>query len=452
MSQVYPLSRPSWMKVLLSRPYTLAVVVLCAILVVPICLRRQSDLVNVFIPAAKRLTQGDDVFQQGFVYPPINAWILLPLANLPPLSARMLWLAVNGAALMVLVWGAWRLSGGVRLEGRPAAERREHLIFGLGLLIAVYYLLDALTSQQSDLIIAALVMLGCQALVCRRDVRAGVLFGLAAGLKCTPLLWAGYLVWRRKWAAACVVVAVAIGVNLLPDLTHPSTLSRSRLEEWGRRYLVPMADSGHDLGTWASAINCNHSLSGLTNRLETWSYIWRDGRMVGLGRSERVDPLMLKAAALGGMMLCVLAALICSWQGRRAKDASRSDRDTAVRSPEALEFSLVLILMLMLSPHSSKPHFCTLFLPAFCLARTALVGRSRLLLGLVLACVTCGLVSNKDLVGGRVYDWVIWHGSITLSALLLHAGCCVALVRSRRAGVNEDVKAFDVPASPREAA
>ncbi len=444
MSRELSLSGRSWVNALLARPYTLAIVVLCAILVVPLSLRRQSDLVNVFIPAAQRLAHGDDVFQQGFVYPPVNAWILLPLANLPPLAARTLWLAVNGAALMVLVWGAWTLSGGVRLEGGPPAERREHLIFGLGLLVALYYLLDALTSQQSDLIVAALVMLGCQALVRRREVGAGVLFGLAAGLKCTPLLWAGYLVWRKKWAGAVVVVAVAIGVNLLPDLTHPSTLSRTRLEEWGRRYLVPMADSGHDLGTWASAINCNHSLSGLTNRLLTWRYIWSDGRMVGLGRSERVDPVTLKATALGAMMLCVLAALICSWRGR--------SKDSASPSPEVLEFSLVLILMLLLSPQSSKPHFCTLFLPAFCLARAALVGRSRLLLGLVLASVTCGLVSNKDLVGGRVYDWVIWHGSITLSALLLQAGCCLVLFRSRRAARSEDARNSDLRSGLHQAA
>ena len=32
-----------------------------------------------------------------------------------------------------------------------------------------------------------------------------------------------------------------------------------------------------------------------------------------------------------------------------------------------LEFSLVFILMMLLSPQSSKPHFCTLLLPAFCL-------------------------------------------------------------------------------------
>ena len=171
-------ARRSWRKRLTSHPYTTAILVVLAVLVVPVVRRHQSDFASVYLPAAERLARGQDIYQQGYVYPPVDAWAVLPFTVLSPGAARVLWLALNGAALVILVWGAWRLSGGSRLEGSPGAPWREHLIFGLGMLSAFAYLVDALTSQQSDLLVAALAILGCQALASRgarrrADVRAG---------------------------------------------------------------------------------------------------------------------------------------------------------------------------------------------------------------------------------------------------------------------------------------
>jgi hypothetical protein len=424
---------------ILLRPYSLATMALFIVLLVPVCVRRQSDLINVYLPAAHRLERGEELFQQGYFYPPAFAWTTCPLAHVPPLAARVFFLALSTLSLVVLIRGAWQLSGGLP-DCNPALEKREHLTFILGLLVAIYYAIDVMTTQQNDLIVAAIVMLGCQALLSGRDWKSGTLFGLAAGLKCTPLLFAPYLAWRRKWLATILVVVTAIGVNLLPDLTHPSATSRCRLVDWVRFFLAPMADKKYDIGTWGSAIQCNHSLPGVTNRWLTWEMVKQDGKAIAVVRSDRAAPETLKVAALGSILLCVLAALI--FTRRNVIDG------TIAPSAAALEFSMVLILMLLMSPQSSKPHFCTLFLPGFCLARAALVGRSRLLLGVVLGSVVCGLLSNKDLVGARIYDWVVWHGSITLSAVLLFAGCCIALATLRGKVQHE----WEAPLLPRQAA
>src|SRR5260370_19242854 len=201
-----------------------------------------------------------------------------------------------------------------------------------------------------------------------------------------------------------------------------------RIEDWGRRFQAQMADSELDLAAWASAILHNHALAGVSNRWLTWESTWRQGKTEVAARADRVGPNTFKVVGLGSMLLFFTAAWLCSWKGGRRPGFALFNSEKTAPSPAALEYSLVLILMLLLCPQSSKPHFCTLLLPGFCLARAALSWPNRHLQILVLLIVACGLVSNKDLVGGRVYDWALWHGSVTLSARLLHAGCCVARI------------------------
>ena len=93
---------------------------------------------------------------------------------------------------------------------------------------------------------------------------------------------------------------------------------------------------------------------------------------------------------------------------------------------------MVLILMVLLSPHSSKPHFCTLLLPGFCVARAALNWPNRGLLALLLAALACAAVSNADLVGEWLYSWGKWYGSLAWCALLLYVGSCGVLLRRNR--------------------
>ncbi|MFO0843965.1 MAG: hypothetical protein U0797_16465 [Gemmataceae bacterium] len=137
---------------------------------------------------------------------------------------------------------------------------------------------------------------------------------------------------------------------------------------------------------------------------------------------DRAGGATVKAVALGAMLSFVLLTLGCSLR-RRDGDAP---------SAEAFEFGLVLILMLLLCPQSSKPHFCTLLLPALCVARAAVTWPSRSLWAVAALAVACGLAVNKDLVTGRVYNWLVWYGAITLSAALLHLGCCLGLLRARQ--------------------
>jgi hypothetical protein len=399
-------------------------------MVVPFCLKNNSDWSLVYIPSADRLVRGEDIYQGAFVYPPINAWLAIPFAYIPNIPGRLIWLSINLIGLIVLIRSAWKLSGGSRLDGDPPVARREHGIFAIGLLCGGAYILDSLTTQQTDLVVAAIVLVGCRALVGGRPLRAGLLFGLAAGLKCTPLLWAPYLLWRRQWAAAIAVPLVAIAMNLVPELTHPSPGSSSRLEQWVQRYLTPMSNEKHDIGVWATAINFNHSVNGVVNRMLVWERVWVDGTETMAPVVDRASPATLRLVAGGILLFFLVIAVASAWRAR-TRLANGANANSEAPSIETLEFCLVLLLMVLMSPHSSKPHFCTLVLPGFCLARLALVRRDWLLWAIVIGAAACGLVINKDLVGKPVYSWLKWYGCVTWGAVLLFLGCCWALIQKR---------------------
>lgn len=428
---------------ILNRPYSLLGLVLLVVLAIPSYVRMPHDWETVYVPAAARLIRGEDIFQEQFVYPPVNAWLPIPFVGLPRMPSRALWYAVNMTALAVLLLGAWKLSGGRRLEGMPGVPWREHAIFWLGLGCGIASCFDVITNQQTDLIVAALVILGCGAMMRGHDLRAALWFGAAAAMKCTPLLWAGYLAWRKRWIAALLVVVVAVGVNLAPDLTHPTGAGSTRFGEWTRLFLLPMAERKHDFGAWHCGIGGNQSIAGLWHRWLLYDTVWEGNNLEGVPGLTRVAPETLKAVTWGSMLLLLGAGLACSWRASRrpstSADAPQHPRWRSGSDPRtSLEFGMMLILMVLLSPHSSKPHFCTLLLPGFCVARAALHWPNRRLLALLIAALMLSLISNQDLVGEWLYSWTKWYGSLAGCALLLYAASCRALLGGGRKASSQD--------------
>ena len=409
------------MQVLRSRPYTLLFLLLCIALAAPFVLRKVSEWDDVYIRAANHLCAGQTIYDphDGYAYPPFMAFLSIPFTYLPPLGSRAVFYLVNVLCLAVMVRSAWRVAGGGELEGAAATDKREHVIFLLGLACAFRYSFDALAHQQTDLIVGALVLGGCFLLQRARAWSAATCFGLAAAMKCTPLLWALYLVWRRQGRAAAWLLAVACGANLLPDLVNPSPHGGPWVGHWLAHYLLPMGGGEYLPGTWHSAILYNQSLSGLGQRFLVldWSTM-----LESVVRANPPGQGTVKALIYGGEFALLL---FCGWAlGWRSHGES-------VPLRPAVEYSVVIAMMLLLSPMSSKPHFCTLLLPAFCLARLGVMTRDRLQLGLVVAAIVVGTLSIRGLVGVEFSTFMLWCGAVTWSTLLLLAGCVVALCRLR---------------------
>ncbi|HEY2784027.1 MAG TPA: glycosyltransferase family 87 protein [Fimbriiglobus sp.] len=398
--------------------YFLALAVALLSMAVPFFFgRKHSEWHSVFVAAGSNLLAGNDIFtiETGYTYPPFQALLASPFFRMPVGLAAFVWYAVNAFSLVWLLRSAWRLSGGGRLDGEPPAGWREEAVCFLGLSVGGCFLFHAIAHQQTDIIVSALAVGGCEFLSRGRGKTAGVLIGLAAAMKCTPLLFAPYLILKRRFAAAACLLAAAVGVNFLPDLVSRPADGGTWLGRWYTFYLAPMARPDYAPGIWASDVIYNQSLSGAAGRWTRTTWHLVGSTVVTREVPPVLDPVNTKRLILlVSVGLCGLAVIA----GMRRRESD----NPAVPPRIALECGIVFALMLLLSPMSSIPHSITMLLPGFVMARMTVIGRSRVsavILGLM---IVTALTSNKDLLGPKLYTLGLWYGGVMGLAAAAFAG------------------------------
>jgi hypothetical protein len=404
----------------LRNPYFWAMAALLLVLAIPFCTRRDSEWDGVYVSAATRFLAGQDLYggADGYVYPPFMAMLACPFTALPPIVSRAIFFAICGACLVWMLRSAWRIAGGRDFAHSASWTRSEHAVLFLGLGCGFCYALHCFAHQQTDVVIAALVLGGAVALQTDRPLRAAAMLGLAAGMKCTALLWLPYLLLRRKWSAAACLLAVAVSVNLLPDLVRAEPAGRTWAGAWASRFLPMFSNRDYVPGTWASDVLFNQSLAGGAHRL-----------VRAAGGGTIVSPLASKGLLLGVELGLMAVATILFLRRPRLDPAATPDEASWAGG----EYGVLVILMVLLSPMSSIPHFCTLILPGFWLARRAIVDGSRTAWVCAGLAVLAALFSNKDLVGGRLYTLGLSDGVVTWNAALLLAGIGFAMLETTRA-------------------
>jgi hypothetical protein len=395
-------------------------VLLLSTLATYLCLRQDNEWERVFVPAAARLWTGDDLYSADgrYQYPPFTAWLTLPWVGLSHGASRIAFVAVSLICTVSLLGCAWCLTG-VGTRARPAAR----WAVAAGSCCGLFYLFNCLVHQQTDVVIAALLIGGCLALQVGRPIAAATGFGLATAMKCTPLLFAPYLVWRGRPLAAAWLVVVALGVNFLPDLVSHPREGGTWLGAFAGRLLSPLGRADHVPGSWGqwSEVLYNQSLAGAAQRWSLTVPQWDADRVRIVDNGSSVAPGSIRMALLA--VEAVLLLLAASLVGRHFRASADPDRET-------LEYGIVLCLMLLLSPMSSAAHFCTLLLPGMGLARRFVVSRDRILLVLLAAALSAAVLSNKDLIGQKFYTMALWGGCVMFNTLFLLVASLRELSRS----------------------
>jgi alpha-1,2-mannosyltransferase len=186
----------------------------------------------------------DPVYGYPFTYAPFAALVMAPLALLPGWMAAALWTGASAGCLAATV-------AMVRQSlGRPASGVFVSATCALALAFEPVW--QNYVFGQINLIL----MLALLTDVIRPDRRtAGILIGLAAGIKLTPLVFVVLLVLIGRRAAATRAMTTFVGTVLLGLAATPGATAY-----WGERLVDPTRVGPPSLAH-------NQSLSGVLTRL-----------------------------------------------------------------------------------------------------------------------------------------------------------------------------------------
>ncbi|WP_432560557.1 glycosyltransferase family 87 protein [Granulicoccus sp. GXG6511] len=248
---------------------------------------RTEDL-WVYREAALYLLEGRDFYQLEdafpYIYPPIAAVLAIPLALVPWWTAQLLWTMLNVAIIVAVlrhlrIGAPWVVSFGATVTILFVRPVTSTLHMGqLGVLLLGLVVLDAVDGPR--------LFRGGD----RRVVPAGVLTGIATGLKLTPAVFIVHYFLTRRFRQGFVALGTFLATVVVGLIVSPA---------FSPGYWLRLA--GGDSGA-------NPDAYGWINNISVLSAVYRFtdvttvGTIVGLGTSA----------------LLVLAALVAAWLSRRA--------------------------------------------------------------------------------------------------------------------------------------
>lgn len=333
---------------------------------------------EVYWTAGARTTAGESLYRPEdghyqFKYLPGFAVAMAPVSILPLSTAKLAWFGFSVACLV----GVIALS--VALV--PAPTWRRSAIAALTVVAMAKFAGHELILGQVNLLFGVICLFGLVALVKRRDLAAGLCFGLAAIVKPYAVVFLVYLLLIRRWRAALAGVGGVLIALAVPVPVYGIAGTAELLSDW-----------------WRTAFETSAPL--LTNADATSAFAMY-AKWIGWGP-------VAAASAVVTLGVCALALL---WViARRA----------AVASAEVLETALVLTLIPLATPQGwDYALLLSTPLVAILIDRTRTMPRAdRLVTVLALALVAFSLY---DVMGRAAYRAFMGLSAITVCYLALIA-------------------------------
>ncbi|GGU32946.1 hypothetical protein GCM10010178_26600 [Lentzea flava] len=229
-----------------------------------------------------------------FTYPPVAAVLFSGLALLPVWAANPLVVIVSFLCLSAVCFLVIR-----------QLTRRANVVWTVAAVVSVAALaLEPVQSTfhfgQINLLLMALVVVDCLAVTDRRW--RGVLVGVAASIKLTPLIFVLYFLLRKDWRAALTTVTTFAGLAAAGFVLAPGDST----EYWFHALLDPSRVGG-------LAYMTNQSLRGVLHRInpgqpaETLLWLLLSAVVVVLAvvaaRRARNDVVALTAIGTAGLLV-----------------------------------------------------------------------------------------------------------------------------------------------------
>ena len=298
-----------------------------------------NDFTLAYYPAGQAVLDGRDALAAvlkggGFVNLPAMAWLFAPLALLSQVNAIALFTLVGIAATVA----GWSLLA----EAADLDTKRAGLLFMLFAANGpIFYSIRMGNTSHVVLLILVLAMLLLRS---GRQLLAGALIGLAGIIKLPLLLLPAYFALRGRWRVAFGSGAVVGSVVVLSVVLFDWQL----LVQWYERCVEPFAE--HPMAAYnvqsihAALLRFNSGLDAV--------HLWEPQPLSSWAATTSMVLTFLLLTAAG---VAVAKGRIWAKSSRLAHAGHRADE---------LEFLLMLVLALLLSPMSWVHYYCWLLIPA----------------------------------------------------------------------------------------
>jgi Glycosyltransferase family 87 len=363
----------------------------------------------------KHVLAGDEIFflrsgKYDFMYPPSCALFLATASLLGQAGLILLLVAINSAAWFSSARVAAILANGHRFVNNV-------WLCLIPSLLVIVYIWSSYHLGQPNLVLLALMLGAFVALRAQREVSAGALIALAAAIKAFPVIAIIYLIYRRYWKAALsVVVALTFLLLILPAPFRGFEQAWRDLEKWSSGMLkydaAAVAQRPMRSYTWK-----NQSLVSVSNRL--LRHVDADAASAP-HTPIYVNLADLKFRTVNAIIIGValaLGILFITVMPQRGMRTAESD---------AIEFALLLLIMLMITPLSFGYFFSWLMLPFAVITQRVLAGKGWALLWWSLPAVAILALALPFPRGAQLY------GNTFFATLLLFLALAVELLRCKR--------------------
>ena len=345
---------------------------------------------NVYYHASREVIAGRDPYQNSlsewtpYLYPPLFAELLTPLALLPLTAAAYIWFLISALSVIATVVMCARML--------PESRVPRWLVAAGAMMIVFRFVLDNFNLGQANAIVTALAVAHVFLYARGKKFWSALALAIAGSIKLTPVIFLVYHIakLRLRFSITCIVLVGAItALSFLPMGTGaPVAFSEFTNRTLRNEQGYNLADPG------------NQSLRGALARLiTTVTDVTRDNsRMVFSGSSILLSIIVLAAAV---------------WGATRAR-------------AEMLAVAPFFCCAVLLSPLSWKAHFIMLILPLAQLSGAMLnaprTQRSFIVATLVAVFVLFNLTSPR-VIGLGAAEWSDAHSLVFAGGLLVFIAC-----------------------------
>jgi glycosyl transferase family 87 len=371
---------------------------------------------------------GQTVLQGGEIYP--NQWHKFPFMYPPPCALFLAPVAALGQTGLVVVLAlvnaaAWYCSIIFSIRLATGEWRRAPLLvylipsFALGAHLWGNFLLG-----QPSLVLLALMLGAFIALQRKSEWAAGGLVAIAAAIKAFPVMAIVYLIYRRYWVAVgSLILALTFFLIVLPIPFRGYPQAKQDLERWSSGMLFKYDENGVGQRVGRSTSWKNQSIWGVANRL--LRHVEYDHKYAP-HEPVYANFASLEFETVNGIILGCALGLGLVYLGTMPSRKSR------MRETDAIEFALLLLLILVFTPLSFGYLFVWLLYPLTVIVHRIVTRANRD--WVLAACTASALLLLALSIPFRVMAQT--YGNALFATLLLFTGLTIELWRLKRAGVS----------------